>query len=118
MDNIELKMGKLFDSYNLRFEARDATAYNKGRNMIIFCLKPEVSVSPVYEMRRNTVTDWKIANRETRSFVRLNTAFRKTLLQAAKTNSRKLKNHREQLLSRALISSRIVLSHEHENYGK
>ena len=49
MDNIELKMGKLFDSYNLRFEARDATAYNKGRNMIIFCLKPEVSVSPVYQ---------------------------------------------------------------------
>ena len=42
-------MGKLFDSYNLRFEARDATAYNKGRNMIIFCLKPEVSVSPVYQ---------------------------------------------------------------------
>ena len=76
----------------------------------------------VAKMRRNTVTlddgNWTIANLETYSFIRFNNAFRKTLLQAAKRKTRKLTDHRKQLLSRALISSRIVLSHEHENYGK
>ena len=42
------------------------------------------------KMRRNTVTYWTtadFANRETCSFIRLNDAFRKTLLQAAKKKS-------------------------------
>ena len=66
----------------------------------------------VAKMRRNTLTpddgNWTIANLETCSFTRLNNAFRKTLLQAAKRKTRKLTDHRKQLLSRALISSRIV----------
>ena len=52
-------------------------------------------------MRRNTVTYWTtadFANRETCSFIRLNVAFRKTLLQAAKKKSRKLIDHGKQLL--------------------
>ena len=52
-------------------------------------------------MRRNT-------NRETCSFIRLNDAFRKTLLQAAKKKSRKLTDHEKQLQPRALISNAIV----------
>ena len=62
-------------------------------------------------MRRNTVTYWTtadFANRETCSFIRLNDAFRKTLLQAAKKKSRKLTDHGKQLLPRALISNVIV----------
>ena len=66
----------------------------------------------VAKMRRNTLTpddgNWTIANLETCSFIRLNNAFRKTLLQAAKRKTRKLTDHRKQLLSCALISSRIV----------
>ena len=61
---------------------------------------------------------WTIANLETCSFIRFNNAFRKTLLRAAKRKTRKLTDYRKQLLSRALISSRIVLSHENENCGK
>ena len=63
------------------------------------------------KMRRNTVTYWHeadIANRETFSFLRLNDAFRKTFLQAAKKKSRKLTDHGKQLLPRALISNLIV----------
>ena len=45
------------------------------------------------KMRRNTVTYWTTADftnrQETCSFIRLNDAFRKTLLQAAKKKSRK-----------------------------
>ena len=62
-------------------------------------------------MRRNTVTYWTtadFANRETCSFIRLNDAFRKTLLQAAKKKPRKLTDHGKQLLPRALISNVIV----------
>ena len=76
----------------------------------------------VAKMRRNTVTlddgNWTIANLETCSFIRFNNAFRKNLLQAAKGKTRKLTDHRKQLLSRALISSRLVLSHEYENCWK
>ena len=76
----------------------------------------------VAKMRPNTVTlddgNWTIANLETCSFTRFNNAFRKTLLQAAKRKTRKLTDHRKQLLSSALISSRIALSHENENCGK
>ena len=63
------------------------------------------------KMRRNTVTYWHeadIANRETFCFLRLNDAFRKTFLQAAKKKSRKLTDHGKQLLPRALISNLIV----------
>ena len=63
------------------------------------------------KMRRNTVTYWHeadIANRETCSFLRLNDAFRKTFLQAAKKKSRKLSDHGKQLRPRALISNLIV----------
>ena len=66
-------------------------------------------------MRRNTVTYWTtadFANRETCSFIRLNDAFRKTLLQAAKKEPRKSTDHGKQLLPRALISNVIVF------YGK
>ena len=49
------------------------------------------------------------ANRETCSFIRLNDAFFKTLLQAAKKKSRKLTDHGKQLLPRVLISNDIVL---------
>ena len=62
-------------------------------------------------MRRNTVTYWTtadFANRETCSFIRLNDAFRKTLLQAAKKKPRKLTDHGKQLLPRALISNVVV----------
>ena len=55
----------------------------------------EVRVSPVWQNETkygNSLNDGNctIANRESRSFIRLNNAFRKTLLQAAKANSRKL----------------------------
>ena len=63
------------------------------------------------KMRRNTVTYWTtadFANRETCSFIRLNDAFRKTLLQAAKRKPRKLTDHGKQLLPRALISNAIL----------
>ena len=56
-------------------------------------------------MRRNTVTYWHeadLANRETCSLIRINDAFRKTLLQATKKKSRKLTSHGKQLLPRAL----------------
>ena len=62
-------------------------------------------------MRRNTVTyctTADLANRDTCSFIRLNDASRKTLLQAAKKKSRKLTDHEKQLLPRALISNVIV----------
>ena len=62
-------------------------------------------------MRRNTVTYWTtadFASRETCSFIRLNDAFRKTLLQAAEKKSRKLTGHGKQLLPRALIPNVIV----------
>ena len=62
-------------------------------------------------MRQNTVTYWttaNFANRETCSFVRLNDAFRKTLLQVVKKKPRKLTDHRKQLLLRRLISNVIV----------
>ena len=66
----------------------------------------------VAKMRRNTVTldngNWTIANLETCSFMWFNNAFRKTFLRAAKRETRKLTDHRKQLLSRVLISSRIV----------
>ena len=107
---------------------------NKARNMILFCLEPGQCFTCVAKMRRNTVTlddgNWTIANLETCSFIRFlnllkfsgrhyfNNAFRKTLLQAAKRKTRKLTDHRKQLLSRALISSRLVLSYEYENCGK
>ena len=51
------------------------------------------------KMRRNTVTYWTtadFANRETCSFIRLNDAFRKTLLQEAKKKIRKLTDHGKQ----------------------
>ena len=35
-----------FDSYKLLFEASLVTAHIKARNMMPFCLKPEISVSP------------------------------------------------------------------------
>ena len=63
-------------------------------------------------MRRNTVTYWTtadFANRETCSFIRLNDAFRKHLLQAAREKSRKLTDHGKQLLLHALISNVIVI---------
>ena len=63
------------------------------------------------KMTRNTVTYWTtpgLANRKTCSFMRLNDAFWKTLLLAAKKKSRKLTDHGKQLLPRALISNGIV----------
>ena len=63
------------------------------------------------KMRRNTVTyrtTADFANRETCSFIRLNDAFRKTVLQAAIKKPRKLTHHGKQLLQRALISNVIV----------
>ena len=76
----------------------------------------------VASMRRNTVTlddgNWMLASLETCSFIGFNNAFWKTLLQVAKRKTRKLTDHRKQLLSRALISSTIVLSHKNENCGK
>ena len=48
------------------------------------------------KMRKKMVTYWTMAdfaNHETCSFIRLNDAFRKTLLQAAKVKSRKLTDH-------------------------
>ena len=63
------------------------------------------------KMRRNTVTYWTtadFANRETCSFIRLNDAFRKTLLQAANKKPRKSTDHGKQLLKRALISNVTV----------
>ena len=74
-----------------------------------FRLKPEISV--LAKMKRNTVTYWTtadFANRENCSFIRLNDAFRKTLLQAAKKNPRKSTDYGEQLLTHALISNVIV----------
>ena len=62
-------------------------------------------------MRRNALTYWTtadFANRETLSFIRLNDALRKTLLQAARKKSRKLTDHRKQLLPRVLISNVMV----------
>ena len=62
-------------------------------------------------MRRNRVTYWTtadFASRETCSFIRLNDAFRKTLLQAAKKKPRKATDDGKQLLPRALISNVIV----------
>ena len=62
-------------------------------------------------MRRNTVTYWTtadFANRENCSFIRLNLAFQKTLLQAAKKKSKKLIDHGKQLLPHAPISNAIV----------
>ena len=55
-------------------------------------------------MRRNTVTYWTtadFANHENCSFIRLNDAFRKTLLQVAKKKTRKLTDHGKQLVPRA-----------------
>ena len=49
-----------------------------------------------------------LANLETCSFIRLNDAYRKTLLQAAKKKPRKLTHHGKQLLPGALISNVIV----------
>ena len=73
-------------------------------------------------MRRNTVTYWATAdsaNRETCSFIGLNDAFWKTLLQAAKKKSRKLTDHGKQFLStaRANFKCNSVLCHG-ENYEK
>ena len=73
-------------------------------------------------MRRNTVTYWTtadFANRETCSFIGLNDAFWKTLLQAAKKKSRKLTDHGKQFLSTARdnLKCNSVLCHG-ENYGK
>ena len=47
------------------------------------------------KMRRNTLTYWTavFANRETCSLIRLNDAFRKALLQAARKKPRKLTDH-------------------------
>ena len=62
-------------------------------------------------MRRNTITYWRdadFANRKTYSVIRLKDAFGKTLLKAARKESRKLTNQLKQLLSRALISNVIV----------
>ena len=62
-------------------------------------------------MRRNTVTYWTaadFANRDTCSFITLNDAFRKILLQAAKKKPRKLTEHGKRLLPRAPISNVIV----------
>ena len=61
-------------------------------------------------MRRNTVTNWTadFASHETCSFIRINDAFRKTLLQATTKKSRKLADHGKQLLSGVLISNVIV----------
>ena len=42
------------------------------------------------------------------SFIRLNDAFWETVLQAARKKSRKLTDHRKQLLPRALISNVVV----------
>ena len=86
----------------------------------------------VAKMRRNTVTlvntrrrqlddcqSWDLfLHKVFKPFKVFRNNFRKTLLQAAKRKTRKLTDHRNQLLSRALISSRLVLSHEHENCGK
>ena len=63
------------------------------------------------KMRRNTVTYWTtadFASRETRSLIRVNDAFRKTLLQGAIKKPRKLTDHGKQLLQRALISNVLV----------
>ena len=63
------------------------------------------------KMRRNTVTYWTtadFANCATCSFVRLNDAFRKTFLQAAKKKPRKLTDHGKQPLPRWLISNVIM----------
>ena len=60
------------------------------------------------KMRRSTVTYWMtadFANCETCSFIRLNDAFRKTLLQEAKKKTRKLTDHGKPLLLRAMISN-------------
>ena len=55
------------------------------------------------------VTYWTTADfHETCSFIKLNDAFWKTLLQAAKVKSRKLTDHGKQLVPRALISNLIV----------
>ena len=65
-------------------------------------------------MRRNTVTCWTTADfaiREACSFIRPQDAFRKTLVQSTGKKSRKLTDHRKQLLPYALISSVTVLCH-------
>ena len=62
------------------------------------------------KMRQKMVTYWTMAdfaNHETCSFIRLNDAFRKTLLQAAKLKSRKLTDH-GRLVPHLLISNLIV----------
>ena len=71
-------------------------------------------------MRPNTVTYWTTAdyaNRETCSFIRLNDAFWKTLLQAAKKKPRKLTDHGKQLLPHALISNVIAFYDEERIMG-
>ena len=67
-------------------------------------------------MRRNTVTHWTtvdFASRETRLFVRVNDAFRKTLLQAAIKKPRKLTDDGKQLVQRTLISN-VLLFYDKE----
>ena len=61
------------------------------------------------KMRQNMVTYRTTADfHETCSFIRLNDAFRKTLLHAAKVKSRKLTDHGKELVPPALISNLIV----------
>ena len=65
------------------------------------------------KMRRNMVTYWMtagFANHQTCSFIRLNDAFRKTLLQVAKVKSRKLTDHGKQLVPLVLISNLTVFN--------
>ena len=69
--------------------------------MTPFRLKPEISVSAYW-----TTADF--ANREICSFIRLNDAFGKTLLQASKKKPRKSTDYGKQLLPCALISNVIV----------
>ena len=69
---------------------------------------------------QNMVTYWTtadFANRETCSFIRLNDAFQKTLLQADKKKSRKLTNQGKQLLPGTLISNVIVFYHKERIIG-
>ena len=71
---------------------------------VIWCLSvssPRSVFHPFSQMRRNTVTYWTTADftnrQETCSFIRLNDAFRKTLLQAAKKKSRKSTDHKKKI---------------------
>ena len=71
-------------------------------------------------MRRNTVTYWTtadFANRETCSFIRLNDAFRKTLLQAAKKKSLINRSRKTTSTARADFKCHSVLW-QGENYRK